>query len=217
MFSLILADTEGCCNKVFSSQAMSHWYKLRYHAFGASFFLRFSLHLIQIFVFIIPQSWKGDFIAKHEQCIQPFFSFVFLKPYINLSSLVTLTFAWHASIISRLLLFQIFWHFPKRQLSCQYVFENVFVFWTFCTFYNLPLFQIFCIHLKCTYHVRPVPILSICLFFFLTSLSFYILNSTDMLLSCQYATNLPLFQTFSIHLTCTYHVDNSLGMSPLTF
>ena len=45
----------------------------------------------------------------------------------------------------------------------------------------------------------------------------YVLNSPDMRLSCQYATNLPLFQTFSIHLTCAYHVDNSLNMSPLTF
>ena len=38
MFSPILVDMEGCCNKVFSSQAMSHCYKLRYLAFGASQF-----------------------------------------------------------------------------------------------------------------------------------------------------------------------------------
>ena len=79
MFSPILADMEGCCNKVFSSQAMSHCYKLRYHTFGASFFLRFSLHLIQIFVFIIPQYRRGDFITKREQFIQT----IFFKPYCH--------------------------------------------------------------------------------------------------------------------------------------
>ena len=48
-FSPILADMEGCRNKVFSSQAMSHYFKLRCRAFGVSFFLRFSVHLIRIF------------------------------------------------------------------------------------------------------------------------------------------------------------------------
>ena len=67
MSSLILADMEGCRNKVFSSQAMSHCYKLRYRAFGASFFLQFLLQFIQIFVFTISQYQKVDFITKREQ------------------------------------------------------------------------------------------------------------------------------------------------------
>ena len=70
MFSPIFPDMEGCCNKVFSSQAMSHCYKLWYRAFGASFlFVQFSLHLIQIFV-IITQNRKDNFINKHKQFIQ---------------------------------------------------------------------------------------------------------------------------------------------------
>ena len=40
---------------------------------------------------------------------------------MNLSYLVAHTFARYSSIISRLLLFEIFWHFPERQLYCQYV------------------------------------------------------------------------------------------------
>ena len=67
MSSLILADMEGCRNKVFSSQAMSHCYKLRYRAFGASFFLQFLLQFIQIFVFTISQYQKVVFITKREQ------------------------------------------------------------------------------------------------------------------------------------------------------
>ena len=45
------------------------------------------------------------------------------------------------------------------------------------------LFIMFYIHLTCTYHVRPVPILS--MFFFLTYLCFNVLNSFDMRLSCR--------------------------------
>ena len=55
------------------------------------------------------------------------------------------------------------------------------------------------------------------LYFFNLSLFLRFKIHTGMCLSCQYATNLPLFQTFSIHLTCVYHVDNFLNMPPLAF
>ena len=55
------------------------------------------------------------------------------------------------------------------------------------------------------------------LHFFNLSLFLRFEIQTDMRLLCQYATNVPLFQTFSIHLTCIYHVDNFLNMPPLAF
>ena len=119
-----------------------------------------------------------------------------------------------ASIISRLIQFQIFYIFLKGSYTVHMLLKMP-LFWAFWTV-NLPLTLIFYIHLMCTYYVRPAPILSIC-HFFLTWLCFYVSNSPDMRLSWQYATNLPLFQTFSIHLVCAYHVSNSLNMSPLTF
>ena len=89
------------------------------------------------------------------------------------------------SIISRLIQFQIFYIFLKGSYTVNMLLK-MSLFWTFWKF-NLPLFVIFYIHLRCTYHVRPAPILSICLFFFKPVSVF----------------------TFWIHLTCTYH-DNIL-------
>ena len=104
-------------------------------------------------------------------------------------------------------------HFPERQLYCQYVAENVFVLDILK--FNLPLFVIFYIHLRCTYHVRPAPILSICLFFL--NLSLFLRFEFTWRAPIMTITDLPLFQTLSIILTCVYHVNNSLNMSPLTF
>ena len=86
------------------------------------------------------------------------------------------------SIISRLIQFQIFYIFLKGSYTVNMLLK-MSLFWTFWKF-NIPLFVIFYIPLRCTYHVRPAPILSICLFFKPVSVF-----------------------TFWIHLTCTYH-DN---------
>ena len=92
MFSPTLAHMESCRNKVFLSQAMSHCYKLRYRAFRVSFFLRFSLNLIQIFVFIILQYRKGDFITNAN----------------NLYKLFLLTCAYHFNVLLTCLYFKRF-------------------------------------------------------------------------------------------------------------
>ena len=92
MFSPTLAHIESCRNKVFSSQAMSHCYKLRYRAFRVSFFLRFSLNLIQIFVFIVLQYRKGDFITNAN----------------NLYKLFHLTCAYHFNVLLTCLYFKRF-------------------------------------------------------------------------------------------------------------
>ena len=91
-------------------------------------------------------------------------------------------------------------HFPERQLYSQYVVESAFV---------LDILNVYPIMLDQRLYCQFV--------FFFTCLCFYILNSPDMYLSWQHATNLPLFQRSSFHLACVYHVNNSLIMSPLTF
>ena len=202
---------EGCRNKVFSSQAMSHCHKLRYRAFGVSSLKPFFLFSLFLFV---SQYQKGDFVTKHEQFIQTT-NFFFNQSHIFICWRVFLgdSHIHLTSIISRAIQFQIFYIFLKGSYTVHMSLKMP-LFWTFWTV-NLPLISIFYIHLTCTYYVRPASILSICHFF--TWLCFYVLNSPDMRLSWQYATNLPLFQTFSIHLTCAYHVSNLLNMSPLIF
>ena len=117
------------------------------------------------------------------------------------------------SIISRLIQFQIFYIFLKGSYTVNMLLK-MSLFWTFWKF-NLPLFVIFYIHLRCTYHVRPAPILSICLFFL--NLSLFLRFEFTWRAPIMTITDLPLFQTLSIILTCVYHVNNSLNMSPLTF
>ena len=132
---------EGCRNNVFSSQAMSHCYKLRYRAFGAS-----SLQPKFLFLFI-SQYQKVDFVSRLEQFIQITNSFL-MKTILPLK-------CWRAflgdphihltSIISRLIQFQIFYIFLKGSYTVNILLKMP-LFWTFWTF-NLPLFVIFYIHL----------------------------------------------------------------------
>ena len=207
---------KGCRNKVFSSQAMSHCHKLRYHVFSASSVKPFFLFLF------IPQYQKGDFITKHEEFIWT----AFFNKTIPILPLI----CWHVflsdlhihltSIISRLLLFQIFYIFLRGSHTVNIKMLRMPLFWTFWTF-NLPLFLIIYIHLTCTYHVSPAPILSISLSLFFclfVCLFFCFLFNLSLFLRFKFTWHAPIMTIcFSIHLTCACHVDNSLNMSSLTF
>ena len=74
---------EGCRNKVFSSQEMSHCHKLRYRAFGDSL-------LKPIFLFLfISQYKKGGFFTKDKQFIQTT-NFFFNQSHIAINLLTCL-------------------------------------------------------------------------------------------------------------------------------
>ena len=156
---------EGYGNKVFSSQAMSHCHKLRYRAFGASPLKPF---FVSLFLFI-SQYQKGDFITKHEQFIQITNHFL-NKSHIAINLLACLP-CWPSHSPDICLIkatsFSNILHFPEKQLYCQYAVKNAFVLDILNVIFY---FVIFYIHLICTYHVRPTPVLSICLFFFNLSL-----------------------------------------------
>ena len=101
-------------------------------------FLRILLHLIQIFVFIIPQYWKDDFITKRKQFIQTVLFFWFFLSHIAINILTCLP--WWPS------------HSPDMHLSYQgcfcFKYFDIFLrgsytvnmllktswFWTFWTF-----------------------------------------------------------------------------------
>ena len=151
---------EGCCNKVFSSQAMSYCHKLRYHAFGVS-----SLKPNFLFLFI-SQYQKCDFITKDEQLIQTTNFFFLIKAILPLICWRVFLGNPHihlTSIISRLIQFQTFYIFLKGSYTVNMLLKMP-LFWT--SFFSPPLFVMFYIHLTCTYHVRPAPILPICQFVF---------------------------------------------------
>ena len=147
---------EGCRNKVFSSQAMSHCHKLRYRAFGVS-----SLnHFFVFFVFVCISISKRWFCTNHKlfSLIRAIFSLICWRVFLG-DSHIHLT-----SIISRPIQFQIFYIFLKGSYTVHMSLKMP-LFWTFWTV-NLPLISIFYIHLTCTYYVRPASILSICHFFY---------------------------------------------------
>ena len=114
---------ERCRNKVFSSQAMAHCHKLRYHTFSAS-----SLKPNFLFLFVSLYQ-KVDFITKHEQFIQTT-NFSFNQTHIAINLMTCLSWLtshspgiYHikANLVSNIL------HFYERQLFCQHIVENVFV------------------------------------------------------------------------------------------
>ena len=147
---------EGCRNKVFSSQAMSHCHKLRYRAFGVSSLKPFFLFSLFLFV---SQYQKGDFVqTTNFFLIRAIFSLICWRVFLG-DSHIHLT-----SIISRAIQFQIFYIFLKGSYTVHMSLKMP-LFWTFWTV-NLPLISIFYIHLTCTYYVRPASILSICHFFY---------------------------------------------------
>ena len=154
---------EGCRNKVFSSQAMSHCHKLRYRAVGVS-----SLKPI-LFLYLNIKKVILLLITNNLYKPQTFFLIRAILPLICCGVFLGDSHIHLTSIILRPIQFQIFYIFLKGSYTVHMLLKMP-LFWTFWTV-NLALILIFYIHLTCTI-VRPASILSICPIFNLAVFTF---------------------------------------------
>ena len=129
IFYPILADMEGCRNNVFSSQAMSHCYKLWYRAFGASFSYNFWFSLSKFLFWLYLNIKKVILLLNGNNFFSVILPLIYqpvllgdprIRPtriYHNKAASVwnILTFSWEAAIlfICSCIKYSIFtWHVP---------------------------------------------------------------------------------------------------------
>ena len=139
--SRLLADMEGCRNKVFSLQAMSHCHKLRYSVLDASFFNTIFASVNPNFCFLLYLNVKKVILLLNANNFYKLLVFLMKAilplicwPFFLGVSHIHLACIYHIKAAS----VSIILHFPERQLYCQYVVEKILsiylimsLFWTF--------------------------------------------------------------------------------------